>query len=91
MIHKLDVAQDYGLPETPVGIAGWDELLADIASVPGADNLFHNWLIVDFLPVVDFTAAWITRRVVVADVVLVLSNTGDDVTVHNLYVVDVKQ
>ena len=87
----LYVAQDDGFFERPVGIAGGDELLTDVAQVPGACDLFHNWLVVDFLLVADFTTARVAGGVVVADVVLVLSNARDDIAVHNLHVVDVKQ
>ena len=83
-IHRLHIAQDDGFFKTLERVAGRDELLADVAGITCPDYLFHNGLVVDFLLVADFTAARIAGGVVVADVVLVLSNASDDVAVHNL-------
>ena len=65
------------------------EFLAHVAFVAGLHDGLHDRRVVDLLGVVDLVPAGHAAGVVMADVLVVLPDGGDDVALHDLHVVDV--
>ena len=71
------------------GIALRDELMNDVARVPGFLNGAQNGGIVQFLIPIQIVSSGIARRMIVTDVVLGRADRVDDVALHDLHMVDV--
>ena len=54
-------------------------------------NLSHDCRVIDFLVIIQFTTPRIPRGMVVSNVLLVLPNPANDVTIHDGDMVNVKQ
>src|SRR5579871_4566943 len=85
---RSNVAQGDGLPEAGDRVAGRDELLSDVTFVFQFEQFAHDRRVVDLLSLIQFAPARISSRVYVADDVLALVQAPDDVSVHDLHVVN---
>jgi hypothetical protein len=70
-------------------VALGNELVGKITGVAGLFNCPENGRIVEFLVLVQIVATGIARRVIMTDVVLRRTNGADDVSFHDLHMVDV--
>ena len=87
----LDRADLDGFAEGRDGVAAGDELLADETGVAGFFDGAHDGGVVKLLHVLrfEFVTARISGGVVVADVLGVFADRANDVSLHDLHVVDV--
>ena len=67
-----------------------NELLTYESLVVNIKQGLHYWRVVDFLFVVQFTATRVARRMDVTDMFATLMNAPDNVSVHNLHVINIK-
>ena len=88
---RLHVAQRHGLPQALQGVAGGDEFLADVPLIADFEQRLHDWRIVDFLLLIELTAARVAGCVHMRDVVTVLAKARNDIAVHDLNVIDVEE
>src|SRR5256884_201848 len=85
----LDVAEVGGLAEGGEGVAGGDELVGDVAAEVGGGDAAHDAVPLDFLGGVEFVAAGDPAGVEVGDPIDVFLDGADEVTFHNLHVINV--
>ena len=91
MVCLLHVTEKHGFFQTRQRVPLRDELLRYVAFEAGIDNGFHHRRIVDLLRLVDLVPTGVTARMVVPNVLMILANGPDDVTFHDLHVVDIIQ
>src|SRR5467141_88433 len=85
----LDVAEVGGLAEGGKGVAGGDELVGDVAAEVGGGDAAHYAVPLDFLGGVEFVAAGDAAGVEVGDPIDIFLDGADQVTFHDLHVIDV--
>src|SRR5438876_170926 len=88
-ILDIDRADLKSLSETSFWIGCRDELLPDIALIPGCRNRPYDWFVLQFLCLVKFMTTGIARGVIVAQIGMILVDGSYDITLHNLHVVDI--
>lgn len=87
-----DVADFGSVPQGLYGVLpGGNEFLSHKPRIACIDDRLHDRWIVDLLQVIEFPATGISGCVVVADQVMVLLNAANDITVHDLHMVDVEE
>ena len=72
-------------------VPGGDEFLGDVTGVTSFEDLAHDGWVIDFLSVIDFSTAWISSSVIVGDVLMVITDAPDDVTVHDRDMINVEE
>ena len=72
-------------------VSSRNELLTYESLVVNIKQGLHYWRVVDFLFVVQFTATRVARRMDVTDVLSALVNTPNNVSIHNLYMINIKK
>src|SRR5882762_7544853 len=85
----LDVAEIDGLAEGGERVAAGDELVGDVAAEVRSGDAAHNAVPLDFLGAVEFVAAGNAAGVEVGDPIDVFLDGADQVTFHDLHVIDV--
>src|SRR5258708_26284016 len=85
----LDVAEVGGLAERGERVAGGDEFVGDVAAEVGGGDAAHDAVPLDFLGAVEFVAAGNAAGVEVGDPIDVFLDGADQVTFHDLHVIDV--
>ncbi|MFM1944474.1 MAG: hypothetical protein RI897_3456 [Verrucomicrobiota bacterium] len=70
---------------------GGDEFLGDVAGVAGIEKGLEDTGVVDFLGVIEFGAAGVAGSMHVSDDIVILADSADHITVHDLDVVDVEE
>jgi len=65
--------------------------MTDVSFIACLYDFFHNRPVVYLLVISDFTSARIACRMIVPYVILILPNTGNYITIHNLYMKNIKQ
>ena len=70
---------------------GGDEFLGDVALVADFEDGAHDGRIVDFLRIVELASAGISSGVIVPDDLVVLFNVSNDISVHHLNMINIKQ
>src|ERR1700694_4136677 len=85
----LDVAEVGGLAEGSERVAGGDEFVGDVAAEVCSGDASHNAYPLDFLGVVEFAAAGHAAGVEVGDPIDIFLDGTDQVTFHDLHVIDV--
>src|SRR5207253_2980160 len=78
-----------GLPESNFWIPSRDELQPEVSFIAGRRNSLYNWLILQFLSFVKFITTRISRRVIVAEIGMMLADGSYDITFHDLHMVDI--
>src|SRR6266849_7350664 len=84
-----DVAEVGGLAEGGERVAGGDEFVGDVAAEVGGGDAAHHAVPLDFLGAVELVAAGNTAGVEVADPIDVFLDGADQVTFHDLHMIDV--
>lgn len=72
-------------------LPGRNELLSDVTFVTCLQDRPHYGWVIDFLGVVQFRSTRVSCSVVMPDNILVLPDAPNDVSVHDLDVIDVKE
>jgi len=85
--HRADLHTLFERGEL-VGALG-DEFLAEVAGVTGFLDGFDDRGVVQLLRLVDLGAAGDAASVVVGEEFVIAADGGDDITLHDLHVVDV--
>jgi len=85
----LDVAEVDGLAEGSERVAGGDEFMGDVAAEVRSGDAAHNAVPLDFLGAVEFVAAGHAAGVKVSDPIDIFLDSADQVTFHDLHVIDV--
>ena len=88
---NLNVTQGDCLRQSSKGIARGNKLLAYVSLVSDFDQRFHDRLVSDLLLIIQFGSARIAGSVNMANVILVLMNSANHITIHDLDMVDIKQ
>ena len=73
------------------GVAGGDELVGDVAAEVGGGDAAHYAVPLDFLGGVEFVAAGDAAGVEVGDPIDIFLDGADQVTFHDLHVIDVEE
>ena len=84
-----DGAEFDGLGQAGHRISGGEKLMCDVAVKSGIGDGFSNRWVVNFLGLVDLVAARIASGVVMAEILVVVLDGANDVSFHDLHVVDV--
>ncbi len=79
------------MPQAFQGIAGRDKFLTDMAFVADLDQDFHDRPITDLLLVVKLGPPGVAGGVHVGDMIAVLANPADDVSVRDLNMINVEK
>ena len=87
----LYIANFYRLAQRRHWIAHRHEFLAHKTLVTGFQDGAHHRGVIDFLRLVNFIAARISRRVIMRDVRMILPDARDQVAVHDLDVIEVEE
>ena len=67
------------------------KLLPHVTLIAGVQDRLHDGRIIDFLGVVDFVATGIPRCVIMGDIRMNFLDPRDDVTLHDLDVINIEQ
>src|ERR1700674_781103 len=87
----LDVAEVGGLAEGGERVAGGDEFVGDVAAEVGGGDAAHQPVPWDFLGGVECVAAGNAAGVEVGDPIDIFLDGADQVTFHDLHVIDVEE
>src|SRR5467141_1253451 len=85
----LDIAEVGGLAEGGERVAAGDEFMGDVAAEVRSGDAAHNPVPLDFLGAVEFVAAGNAAGVEVGDPIDIFLDGADQVTFHDLHVIDV--
>ncbi len=77
------------LSEGGNGFSCWDEFLPEIALETCLADCRYDGGVVELLVFIDLVPSWVASSVVVRDVLMVLLDGADDITFHDLHVIDV--
>src|SRR5947209_15588947 len=86
---RTNITNLEGLPESNFWISSRDELLPKISFIAGRRNSLYNWLVLQFLRLVELMATRIARRVIVSKIVMILANSAYDIALHDLHMVNI--
>ncbi len=89
---ELDVTERHGVAER-IDLV-WprrNELLSDIAFIAGLQDCSHDGRIIDLLVLIDFASARTAGGVVMTDDIFESMQATDDISVHDLNVVDIEE
>src|SRR6266481_4188958 len=87
----LDVAEVGGLAEGGNGVAGGEGVVGDVAGDVGGGDAAHYAVPLDFLGGVEFVAAGDAAGVEVGGPIDIFLDGADQVTFHDLHVIDVEE
>src|SRR5205823_5008216 len=89
--NKSDVAEIDGLAQGSEWIARGDKFVGDVAAEVGGGDTAHDAVPLDFLGGVEFVAAGNAAGMEVGDPIDVFLDGADEVTFHDLHVIDVEE
>src|ERR1700751_4125262 len=88
-LARLDVAEVGGFTQGGQGVALGEEFVRDVTFVAGGDNAAHHAVPLHFLSTVEFVATGDAAGVEVAHPLNVFLHGANQITFHDLHVVDV--
>jgi hypothetical protein len=68
-----------------------DEFMRNIALKSGSHDGFHDWWVIDFLVLIQIVSSWISSGMVMAEVLVAVSNGANDIPLVDLHVVDIEK
>src|SRR6516165_843342 len=66
-----------------------DELMSNVAAIACLFDRLENRRVINLLELVQFVAAWITRRVILANHLVISADGTNDVALHDLHMIDI--